>query len=134
MAKKTKKKDLSGSDGGFGNVFGDLLAAKGLAPATAPHTPDGDPSRRTDEGEFSWAAHAKLRVRLQKKGRGGKKVTRIEGISFVGNTGQARAKELGKALGCRAFVEEGELLVQGDQRQRLVTYLTGKGVKRVDPC
>ncbi len=135
--KKTKKTDLSGeTSAGFGNVFGDLLAARGLAPAQASAPTETPPETRTKDGAgaFSWAAHARLRVRLHKKGRGGKKVTRIEGVTFEGNAGRAPAKALGKALGCRAFVEAGELLVQGDQRQRLVTYLVARGVKRVDPC
>jgi len=133
MAKKTKKKDFGGeASAGFGNVFGDLLAAQGLAP-THESKPTASPTV-DNQSTFSWATHGHLRVRLQKKGRGGKKVTRIEGVTFDGEAGRAPTKALGKALGCRAFLEDGALLVQGDQRQRLVKYLEAQGVKRVDPC
>lgn len=133
MAKKKKKIDVSGGDAaGFGNVFGDLLAAKGLAPEE-PVTPS-PAAPAQDKASFEWSAQPRLRVRLQKKGRGGKKVTRIEGVSFTDAAGRTAAKALGKALGCRGFVEDGEIVLQGDQRQRLVTHLTAQGVKRVDPC
>ncbi len=133
MAKKKKKIDVSGGDdAGFGNVFGELLAAKGLAPK-GPVTPS--PAAPAQGGaSFEWSAHPRLRVRLQKKGRGGQKVTRIEGATFTDEAGRTAAKALGKALGCRGFVEDGEIVLQGDQRQRVVTHLTHQGVKRVDPC
>jgi translation initiation factor 1 len=108
------------------------MAARGLAPPTAGAAAGAAPP--PDPVAFDWADHPRLRVRLQKKGRGGKKVTRLEGVVFEGAAGRAPAKAIGKALGCRAFIEDGALFAQGDQRQRLVAWLTAQGVARVDPC
>jgi len=136
MAKKRKRRDRAEeTESGFGAAFGDLLAARGRGPQTAADS--ADPAKLAPTSEpvaFQWAHHPRLRVRLQKKGRGGKKVTRVEGVVFEGDAGRAPARTIGKALGCRAFIEDGALFVQGDQRRRLVAWLTARGVARVDPC
>lgn len=69
----------------------------------------------------------RLRVRIEKTGRGGKTVTLITG--FVGT--EADLKELGKWLKGRCGVggtaKEGEIIVQGDFRERVVNLLKEEG-------
>ena len=68
-----------------------------------------------------------LRVQLDKKSRGGKKVTLVTG--FIGTSDDL--KQLGKLLksqcGVGGSVKDGEVLIQGDFVERVVRVLNDKG-------
>jgi translation initiation factor 1 len=76
-------------------------------------------------------AQQKLKVRLDTKQRAGKAVTLVEG--FIGK--QQDMDDLGKKLknfcGTGGSVKDGEILVQGDQRDKVVQWLTKNGFKNV---
>ena len=69
----------------------------------------------------------KLRVSMEKKGRGGKTVTLIKG--FVGSDDDL--KELGKLLktkcGVGGSTKDGEVIIQGDFKQRIIDLLKAEG-------
>lgn len=74
-------------------------------------------------------AQQDLRVWLEKNHRGGKVATIIKG--FVG--AEADLEELGKKLktkcGTGGSAKEGEIIIQGDHREKIVVFLAQLGYK-----
>ena len=94
-----------------------------------------DPNFRFEEesnsAETLAVAQQKLKVRLETKHRAGKAVTLVEG--FIGK--DEDLEELGKKLksfcGTGGSVKDGEIIIQGDQREKVMQWFGKNGYKNV---
>ena len=76
------------------------------------------------------AKEQKLKVRFETKHRGGKTVTLVEG--FIGK--EDDLEELGKKLknfcGTGGSAKDGEIIIQGDQREKVLQWLVKNGYEK----
>jgi translation initiation factor 1 len=87
--------------------------APGPSPGPTPRTP------------------ARAVVRLERKGRAGKEATLVEKLGLAPAELARWADELKRSLGCGGGVEGEAVVVQGDQRDRVVRWLEARGVTKV---
>src|SRR5690606_32075407 len=107
--------------------------AKKIKPGTGGFVYSTDPNFSFPGDETSEEtpppAHQQLRVRLDSKQRAGKVVTLVEG--FKGK--QEDLEDLGKKLksfcGTGGSAKDGEIIVQGDQRDKVMQWLGKNGYK-----
>ncbi len=111
MAKKSKKINTSG-EGGF--VFS-TNEDFDFSSHESDHTLENDKQELT--------------VHLEKKGRGGKTAVVIKG--FIGK--ESDLANLGRALkqhcGVGGSVKDGEIIIQGNPRDKIMDYLKNNGFK-----
>ena len=125
---------MDSKDGPTGQpLLRELLEARGVTPAENVSAP---PERR--EGKISssrdsadWSIVDRVVIQFERKGHGGKKVTRVEGLAFGSETMDGVLRELRSEMGCGAWIEQGSLLLQGDLAERLEAWFKKKGCKRV---
>jgi translation initiation factor 1 len=117
------------TDRPFHNPFGVLAPLRGREPA-APASPQPVAPEPAPPPAGS-ASLPRAVVRLQRKGRGGKDVTLIEHLDLPAADRETWLKALKSALGCGGQIDDGALVLQGDQRARLPALLRARGVRKV---
>ncbi|MFZ5493912.1 MAG: translation initiation factor [Verrucomicrobiota bacterium] len=110
------------------NPFGALSGA-GLPPAAPAPASGTQPSALR-------APPAKSRGRVDIKrttaGRGGKTVTVVTGFVGIGlSEKESLAKRMRNACGCGGTVKDGDIEIQGDQREKIARILTDAGFRPV---
>lgn len=75
----------------------------------------------------------KLNIRHENKGRGGKTVTLVSNFKGTYSDLEKLSKELKSHCGTGGSVVEWEILIQGDQRKKVMEYLQKKGFKTNNP-
>ena len=73
----------------------------------------------------------RVRIFLDKKGRGGKKVTIIRGLELQDDDLNDICKKMKTKCGVGGSSKNSEILIQGDQRKRLLVFLHEMGYKDV---
>ena len=129
MSKKKGKRDLVDESSGFGSTLGNLLVAAGIDPM--PPEPAADAVESVTEvvqPALDWALLDKARVQIERKGRRGKTVTLLIKRELSAGQAQRLGKLLGQHFGCRGFIEDGQICLQGDHAKRLIAFMAERGV------
>ena len=124
------RRDVSGPEGGLSNnPFG---ALKGRFASSGEKRADTAPAAESAARDST--SVGRIVVRFERKGRGGRTVTRASGISaarsVLGDPEEA-VRRARRALGVGAHLEDDDLVVQGECVERLAKWLEGQGVSEV---
>jgi len=126
---KRKPPPVDDGEGLFNNPF---AALKGKLPSreVLPAQPAPEPKAQTAAPA---KGPARAVVRLERKGHGGKEVTVVEHLDLPSAELERWLKALKQSLGCGGTLSDtGDALVlQGDQRERLPSWLSARGVRKV---
>ncbi len=95
---------------------------------SVPDYDDGE-----DTGETLPPSEQQLEAHLEKKGRGGKTAVIIKGFEGTEDDLKELAKELKSHCAVGGSTKDGDIIIQGNVRDKAMTYLRDKGysVKRV---
>ncbi len=119
----------------FNAAFSGLAGLKAQLEESAPPAPEEPPPEeapKKEEGPKTRFSKAqKVVLQREKKGRGGKTITRISGLVMEPKAANKLAKDLKRALGCGASVEAETVILQGDQTERAAQWFREQGAKVV---
>lgn len=111
--------------------LGDLLRARGVHVAQEATPADALPRAAATKTGLDLSACAKLVVRRERSGRGGKTVTVVAGLQLPPARVDEIARAMRKALGCGSWVEEGLVVLQGDRAPAADEWLRRHGARQV---
>ncbi|NJB87694.1 translation initiation factor 1 [Lewinella marina] len=93
-----------------------------------PPGPDPSQEDATDSGADAGAVYPDaLRVLLDRKQRRGKTATIVTGFQGSDEALQELGKQLKVTCGVGGSAKDGEIIIQGDQRERVVAWLRTNG-------
>lgn len=97
------------------------------------YSTDPDFSFEEEQSSAETLPHAqqKLKVRLDTKHRAGKAVTLVEGFAGREEDLQELGKKLKSFCGTGGSAKDGEIIVQGNQREKVLQWLVKNGYSNV---
>ena len=98
-----------------------------LVYSTEQNVPRKDKQTKQGHTLPAESAGRQVRVRLDKKGRGGKTVSVISGLNMNPDDLGKTLKQFKARLGTGGTVKEGELEIQGDHRDKIILLLQEMG-------
>lgn len=103
------------------------MKSNGIVYSTDPEfVPDAD---EQPVQETLPVAVQKLKLSLDKKQRAGKAVTLVKGFTGLRNDLENLGKQLKSFCGTGGSVKDGEIIIQGDQRDKVFQWLLENGYK-----
>ena len=136
MGKKNKKRRRASSADTAETPTGslaNLLQAQGFAASSSTQERGAvDQEPATAQSQDVVAQAQRWIVRISKKGRGGREATLLCPRGLPEKTElSSLARRIRKQMGCGASLEGSDILVQGDQRERLEAWLLKQGARKV---
>ncbi len=95
--------------------------------------PENAPEEKSeDEPDANFfLAKSRIRVHLEKKGRGGKSVSIIRGIEMTNAAMKDIEKKIKSKCGVGGSQKNGEIIIQGDHRDKIINLLKSMGAKDI---
>lgn len=131
---KSGKVSTSGGDDLGQNPFG-VLSGAGLPQNSGLQKPA---TLKPGTGETPGVAHpqqknrGRVDIKRATAGRGGKTVTLVTGFQGIGLPEKEQlAKKMRNACGCGGTVKDGNIEIQGDQRDKIAAILSEAGFRPV---
>lgn len=94
--------------------------------------PDNAPEETVDkEDQSSYRKHMDVKLHYEKKGRGGKEAVIIRGIDESDEELKNICKQLKTKLGVGGSSKEGEIIMQGNKRDKMMELLKQMGFSSV---
>lgn len=94
-------------------------------PENAPDLPE-----ENESNDMNWNTLS-ARIHLEKKHRGGKTASIVRGLNISEDKMKTLAKELKAKCGVGGSVKNREIIIQGDQRDKILAHLEKLGIKDV---
>ena len=133
MARDTKISTAGGGALGqnpFGALSGEGLPVAQARPAVGPTAQAGAGAKTG--GAAPVKNRGRVDVRRETGGRGGKTVTVVDGFVGIGLPEKEQlCKKMRAACGCGGTVKDGEIVIQGDQRETVARILGEAGFRVV---
>lgn len=108
----------------------EMLLAKSAEMGIAPDKNSCTEELVTNEDtSFEPSAHPAVHILIERKGRGGKTATIVEGFECSPEQLKSIAAKLKSKLGTGGSARGGEILIQGDCREKVKTELKAMGFK-----
>ena len=115
----------------MGSTFKNNMMSKKNKPDTRGfvYSTDPDFNFQEDNGNVETipAAQQKLKIRMDTKRRAGKAVTLIEGFIGQDQDIEDLEKKLKAFCGTGGSAKDGEIIIQGDQREKVLQWLLKNG-------